>query len=83
MVGINTIMMTSPNGYIFRVTDALNENDRIPIRISLKFVPRDLINNKSALVQIMAWRLSGDKPFSESMLTQFINAYMRHLEEMS
>ena len=26
------------------------------IRISLKFVPRGLINNKSALVQEMAWR---------------------------
>ena len=28
----------------------LNENDRIPIRISLKFVPRSPIDNKSALV---------------------------------
>ena len=33
--------------YIF-----LNENDRIPIRISLKFVPRSPIDNKSALVQV-------------------------------
>ena len=30
----------------------LNENDRIPIRISLKFVPRSPIDNKSALVQV-------------------------------
>ena len=28
----------------------LNENDRISIRISLKFVPRSPIDNKSALV---------------------------------
>ena len=31
----------------------LNENDRIPIRISLKFVPRSPINIKWALVQVM------------------------------
>ena len=32
----------------------VNENNRIPIQISLKFVPNDLINNKPALTQIMA-----------------------------
>ena len=32
----------------------LNENDRISIQISLKFVPRSRIDNKPALVQIMA-----------------------------
>ena len=32
----------------------LNENDRIPIRISLKFVPRSQSDNKPALVQVMA-----------------------------
>ena len=56
----------------------LNENDRIPIQISLKFVPRSPIDNKPALVQIMAWRCVGDKPLSEPMLTQFTDAYMRH-----
>ena len=56
----------------------LNENDRIPIQISLKFVPRSLIDNKPALVQVMAWRRTGGKPLSEPMLTQFIDAYMRH-----
>ena len=30
------------------------ENDRIPIRISLKFVPRSPIDNKPALAQVMA-----------------------------
>ena len=34
----------------------LNENDRIPIQISLKFVPRSQIDNKPALNQVMAWR---------------------------
>ena len=42
----------------------LNENVRISIKISLKFVPKDPINNIPALVQIMAWRRPGDKPWS-------------------
>ena len=40
----------------------LNENDRILIQISLKFVPHGPIDNKSALFQVMAWRLFGAKP---------------------
>ena len=39
----------------------LYENDIIPIRISLKFVPRSPMDNMLALVQIMAWRRPGDK----------------------
>ena len=46
----------------------LNENFRISIKISLKFVPKGPINNNPALVQIMAWRLLGDKPISEPMM---------------
>ena len=46
----------------------LNENVWIPIKISLKFVPKGPINNIPALVQIMAWRRPGDKPLSEPML---------------
>ena len=45
-----------------------NENVWISIKISLKFVPKGLINNIPALVQIMAWRRSGDKPLSEPMM---------------
>ena len=56
----------------------LNENGKIPIKISLKFVPRSPIDNKPALVQIMAWRRPSDKPLSEPMLTQFTDAYMWH-----
>ena len=40
----------------------LNENVRILIKISLKFVPKGPINNNPALVQIMGWRRSGDNP---------------------
>ena len=58
----------------------LNENVRISIQISLKFVPKGSIDNKPALVQVMAWRRIGDKPLSEPMLTRFTDAYMRHCD---
>ena len=48
----------------------LNENIRISTKNSLKFVPKDLINNIPALVLIMAWRRPGDKPLSEPMLVR-------------
>ena len=37
----------------------LNENVRISIKISIKFVPRGSNDNKSALVQVMARRRTG------------------------
>ena len=46
----------------------LNENVRISIKISLKFVYEGPINNNRALVQIIAWHRSGDKPLSEPMM---------------
>ena len=56
----------------------LNENGIILIRISLKFIPKGPICNKSALVQAVAWRQTGDTPLPEPMLTQFPDAYMWH-----
>ena len=50
----------------------LNENILILIKISLKFVPKGPINNIPALVQIMAWRRSGDKPLSEPMMVSLL-----------
>ena len=50
----------------------LNENVKISIQISLKFVPKGPINNNPALVQIMAWRRSGDKPLSEPMMVSLL-----------
>ena len=41
-------------------------------------VPKGLIDNKAALIQVMAWRRTGDKPLPELMLIQFLDAYMRH-----
>ena len=46
----------------------LNENIYISIKISLKVVPQGPINNIPGLIQIMAWRLTGDKPLSEPIL---------------
>ena len=47
-----------------------NENIRISIKLSLKFVPKGSINNNPALVLIMAWCRPGDKPLSEPMLVK-------------
>ena len=49
----------------------LNGNNRILIQISQKFVPMSPIGNKPALVQVMAWRRTGNKLLPESVLTQF------------
>ena len=56
---------------IFKCT-FLNENARMSLNKSLKFVPKFRINNIPALVQIMAWRRSGDKPLSEPMVVSLM-----------
>ena len=50
----------------------LNENVRISIKISLKFVRMGPINNTPSLVQIMAWHWSGDKTLSEPMMVSLL-----------
>ena len=50
----------------------LNENVWISIKISLKFVPKDPINNIPALIQTMAWCRPGDKPLSEPMMVSLL-----------
>ena len=50
----------------------MNENVRISINISLKVIPKGLINNIPALVQIIAWRRPGDKPLSEPMMVSLL-----------
>ena len=57
---------TFSNGFFF------NENVWIPIKISLKFVPKGTNNYIPALVQIMAWRLPGDKPLSETTMVRLL-----------
>ena len=39
----------------------LNDNVRLSIKISLKFVPESWIDNKSALIQMMTWHQTDDK----------------------
>ena len=60
-----------------------NETVWISIKISLKFVPWGLINNTPPLVQMMAWRRTGDKPSFEPMMAQCTDAYMNHPASMS
>ena len=50
----------------------LNENKRISIKSSLKFVPKGPINNIPSLVLIMAWCRSGNKPLSEPMMVSLL-----------
>ena len=49
----------------------------------MEFVPNGPINNIPALVQMMAWHRPGDKPLSEPMMANFVDAYMRHLVSMN
>ena len=48
----------------------VNGNICILAKMSLKFVPKGPINNIPALVQVMAWRRSGDKPLSEPLMVR-------------
>ena len=50
--------------YIF-----LNKNWLMLMEILLRFLPYDPINSKSAVVQVMAWHRTGDKPIPEPMMT--------------
>ena len=50
----------------------VNENVRISIEFSLKFVYKGPINNIPALVQIMAWRRPGDMPLSEPVMVSLL-----------
>ena len=54
----------------------MNEKFCISIQISLKIVPRGPVDNRLALVQVMAWCQTGDKPLLDPMLIQFTDAYM-------
>ena len=69
---------TWQNGRRFADDIFVNEKFCILMQISLKFVPKGLIDNMSALLQVTAWRLKGDKPLNEPMMTHFNDAYMWH-----
>ena len=67
---VNTLRLRQNSHHLADVFKCifLNENVWILLNISLKFVPMVRINNIPSLVQIMAWRRSGDKPLSEPMM---------------
>ena len=72
---LNTLWMRQ-NGcrftdYVFKCI-FFNENVWISIKNSLKFVPKGLMNNIPALVQLMAWHQAGDKPSSEPMMVTLL-----------
>ena len=60
-----------------------NENAWNVFTISLNFVPKGPINTIPSSVQIMAWRRSGDKPFSGPMMALFTDACMCHSASMN
>ena len=57
----------------------LFENCCILIHISLKFAPKGTIYIMPAFVQIMGWRLTGDKPLSKPLMVLFSDAYIYDL----
>ena len=59
--------------YIF-----MNEKFCILIQISMKFVSKGRIDNKTALLQVMACRRTGDKLLPEPKLFQFTDIFRRH-----
>ena len=66
--GINTLRLRQNGSHLAHNTFKwiyFNKNIWIVNTISLKFVPMSPINNKSSLVQVMTWRLTGNKPLSE------------------
>ena len=56
----------------------LYENLCIFSQIALNFFQKGLTDNKPALVQMMAWCQTGDKPLSEPMMVQFTDANVCH-----
>ena len=50
----------------------------LTLNFNSNFVPKVKIDNKPALVEIMAWRLTGDKPLSEPMMAYFTDTYMQN-----
>ena len=58
----------------------LNENAWIPVKISLKYVPKSPINNIPTLVQIMPDRRQAIIWTNDGWFT---DAYMRHSASMS
>ena len=68
---------------IFFNCNFFNEFLKISIQILLNCFHKFPIDNKLALVQVMACRVFSAKPLPEPMMTQFRDAHMRHLASVS
>ena len=51
------------------------EANLISIQISLPRVPADSVDDKSALVHVLTWYQTGDKPLPDSMLAKMSGHY--------
>ena len=58
-------------------SNAFNDN-HILVPISLSFVPRGQIDNKSALMLVVAWHRTGNTPLPALIMTQFCDAIGRN-----
>ena len=56
----NSISLSIMDVIMYFCQSTITNNVRIAIRISVKFVPKVPIDNKWALVRVMAWRRTGD-----------------------
>ena len=74
--GINTLRLIKKNATILQTKFSnvifLDENIWILLKISLKFVCKFQMNNIPALVQMMIWRRTGDKPLSEPIMVSLL-----------
>ena len=62
---------------------ALLENSFILNQISVKFVVKGPVDSRSALVQVLACCLSGDKPLHELMMTNTSDGMWHHQATLS
>ena len=67
---VNRLKKWPPKSWRHFQVHVLQWKCTILLKISLKFGPKDQINNITALVQIMAWRRSADKSSSEPMMVR-------------
>ena len=68
--GCSVDWLVSPLTHWGRGKMPANSQTTLPSAFSLKFIPKGLINNIPALVQMMTWRRSGDRPLSEPMMVK-------------
>ena len=59
------------------------ENLCILIKISLKFIPKSLIDNNLACVQVMAWCQTCIRPLLEPVMTKTQNSIWHHYTSIS